>query len=197
MAQPYPLPKLNAKDRDRRNLTLAATVAKIAGGMLLGIVLTLALLVFLAPGPQPVPTRSTAVPDLTITVSDNYIARAASTALSRAQLPVAIGNVRAQTAPGNQLTFSGNAQVFFGLAQPSLSATSQLEATGGHLAVHITRANLGGLPLPSLATSAMEGTIDAQLASTMSALTPPGQHYLVTGVTTGSQQVTIDLAQQP
>lgn len=196
----FPYPQARTRNRKqvekRLDMSLLGTIGKIAAGVLLGIALTLGVLVFLAPGPQPAQTATATTPDISVTVSDAYLTRAAGAAISQAQLPVTIGHVRASIAPGDQLTLSGNAEAVFGLVQRPLAATSQLEATNGHLAIHITNATLGGMPLPSPVTAVLENSVNTQLTNAMTGLVPGNQHYVVTGVTTGSHLVTIQMNQQ-
>lgn len=175
-----------------------ATIGKLAAGLVLGVFLTVAVLVLW--GPTPKSAVATTVPsgaDITISVSDAFLSRTAGTAISHAQLPVAIDNVQAHTGPGNQLTFSGQADALFGFVQRPLAATSQLSADNGHLALHITNASVGGMPLPAPATGALEAAINGQLANATQQLTAGNSHLAVTGVTTSGGKVTLTLQQQP
>jgi hypothetical protein len=172
------------------------TIGKMAAGLVLGVILTVAVLVLWAPTPQPLAAAAPTGSDITISVSDAYLSRTAGLAISHAQLPVTIGNVQAHTEPGNQLTFSGQADALFGFVQRPLAATSQLTAEHGHLALHITNATVGGLPLPAPVTGLLESAVNTQLANVTNQLTSGNSHLVVTGVATGGSQVTITFQQQ-
>lgn len=159
------------------------------GGFLLGVVLTVLFLIFFATHPQGVTSSTAANPDISVTLSDSYMTRAANLAIQRAGHPVPIGNVRAHTSVGDTPAVSGDA--VGGLSQ--LRVVAQLLAQNGNLAVAISSADLGGLALPQPAIDALDAAINDQLQQVTNKLTLSGAHYDVTGVNTADGLVTVTI----
>ena len=177
----------------RRMLT-GTSIAAALLGIVLGIVLTLAALVALAPQRSGAPVAQTAQPyDVAVTVGDTYLTSALSDAVTHGSLPVAISNIRAHADSGNTVQVSGdvsNVPTFAGNGQRSLTASLMLSATSGQLHAQVEQASIGGLNLPTPATSALERAIDQQLASTTRSLAG-GDNYALVGVNSSPGHLTL------
>jgi len=167
-------------------------VTLLIGGIV-GALLTVAWLVWLAPGPQaPLPTP-TGHGDLSLTLDDAFLTNVAQTAANNAGLPVAITNVRAHIQPNDTIAITGDAGGFLFFGATHFSALAQPRVVNGHLTVHLLSGNIGGATAPSSTLSTLESSINQQLSSPAFSPTFNGVQYVVTGVTTSNGLMTVKL----
>lgn len=161
-------------------------------GLLLGVVLTLLALIVLAPRPAPAsPIAAGASSDIGVSIDDAYLTDVVASAVKGASLPIQLSNVRAEIQPNNQVTLSGNAAGPLSTTTP-LVAVAQVSAQSGQLSMNILRAYVGGLPLPSSMTRALEQPINSNLAQANQSYLPPG--YVISGVSTTEHRLQMTIA---
>ena len=71
--------------------------------------------------------------------------------ISSASLPITLNNIHAEIQSDNQVTISAHADSPLPGAN-QLTATGQIRVQSGLLAMHITSAQIGGLPMPGAIT---------------------------------------------
>jgi hypothetical protein len=158
-------------------------------GLVLGVLLMVAYLVFYAPAPRQAAPAASGNNPVTISVDDAYLTQVVAASLTRAQPSLGVSNAKAQINPGKQLLISGNVNTL-GAARP-FAATADVFVDGGAVAIHITEAHLDGLPLPSQITSSLQGSINNQLRQTSASFLPPNSGYTVKGVSTSAHRMNI------
>lgn len=184
-------PEAGAWQRERRGCR-AGLITALAGGLLVGIALTLLVQLLWVPGPT-VPAASQTAGDATLTVDDAFLSQLASDALAQAQLPFDVSNVRVHVRAANVMTVTAATNAGGLLPARELNVTGQLAARGGRVSLHVTQATVGGLPLPPLVDAALEQALNARLADMLQV---GGTHVAVTGVRTAEGQLTVMLTTQ-
>lgn len=187
-----------AAGRTRARCWLRSPAAKAEvtwglGGLALGMLLMLALLLYLGPQPQTVRQQPPSAPSVTVTVDDSFLSRLARVALAQANLPITFTNVHVHIAAGDALTLSGDATNLPSIVPHHFSAAAQVGATDGNLTVHILRASVGGIALPAPITSALESAVNRQLAQAQVAFMSGNLAYAVTNVTSADNRLTLSL----
>ena len=162
------------------------------GGLALGVVLTLAVQVLLAPGTSTVPS-STAGGDIMISIDDTFVAQQAARGVSQVQLPFTISGMRAHINPGNTISISGTAST--GPVAQQFAATSQVWVAGGQLQSHLTSAAVGSAQLPDLVTSVLDDAIDLQLDGAVARLLPSSTGLALSGISTSDGKLTLFITQ--
>lgn len=167
-------------------------VTLLIGGVL-GALLTVTWLVWLAPAPQaPLPTPA-GHGDVSLTIDDAFLTNVAQNAANNAGLPVPITNVHAHIQPNDTIALTGDAGgiLFFGATH--FSALAQPRIVNGHLMIHLLSGNIGGATAPAGTLSALESSINQQLSGSAFSPTFNGVQYVVTGVTTANGSMTVKL----
>jgi hypothetical protein len=162
------------------------------GGLVLGIVLTLAAQVLAAPRTSPVTTTSPGG-DISISIDDTFVAQQAARGMAQAQLPFTISGVQAHINPGDTISISGTAST--GPLSQQFAGTSQVWVAGGQLQSHLTSAEVGSAQLPALVTAALDDAIDSQLDGTIAKLLPSSTGLSLSGLNTSDGTLTLYIAQ--
>jgi hypothetical protein len=178
--QASPNPRAGGLIRVSRTLRLPQTetwlafLGPLVAGALLG---ALAVLVFQAvlhdrfSGPSGAATGTPAATaegtNLQVTISAGLLASLIQDAAARGRIPLQLENVRVQTGT-DQLTVNGDAPVLGGKA--SGSAVFQPYVADGRLAMHVVRAQFGGLPIPNDIALLAEQPINDRIAAATSGL---------------------------
>lgn len=167
-------------------------VTLLIGGVL-GALLTVTWLVWLAPAPQtPLPTP-TGHGDVSLTIDDAFLTNVAQSAANNAGLPVPITNVHAHIQPNDTIAITGDTGGFLFFGPIPFSALAQPQVVNGHLTIHLLSGNIGGATAPASTLKALETSINQQLSGSAFAPTFNGVQYVVTGVTTANGLMTVKL----
>jgi hypothetical protein len=180
----------NTREARRRGPLVGYIVAAIAG-VLMGILLTVGLLIALAPQPRIAAPAQTTPAHATVTLDNAFLTALAAAALQQVQAPFAISNVRVAVHPGNQLVITADATS--GLLTRQLTMAGTLESDNGRLHLAVTQTQIGGLPLPGPLNLLLESALNARLATLDNLLQFGGAHYAVTTVTSQEGKLTLGL----
>lgn len=165
-------------------------------GLLIGIVLTVLVLIWVAPEPPAVVKPKASASDVSITIDDAALTNLAAAGIAQAGLPFGVSNVQAHIQPNDIVQITGDVPILGGLDMRRLSATARLDVQSGHLVMRITHASVGGLELPSVLVAAIENAFDIKSAQLTNSLIVDNTHYTVSGVSSTSGNLTLRLQQQ-
>lgn len=190
-------------DPQRANIVTQPLTARPAwwgcGGLAVGavigaLVMLLALIAF-APRPQAAsPGAGGQNGNLIINMDDTYLTTQVSAAISQAKLPIALSNIKAEILPGNQVKISADTASAFPLGA-HLEAVAQVRIESGQLAMHLISAQIGGLPLPSAITSALERPMNERMQEVSAVLLPPG--YVMTTISSTKHHLLMTISNHP
>jgi len=162
-------------------------------GVVLGALLAVAWLVWLAPAPQtPLPTP-VGHGSVSLTVDDAFLTNVAQNAANNAGLPLPITNVHAHIQPNDTIAITGDVGGILFFGGTHFSAVAQPRVVNGRLTIHLLSGNIGGATAPSATLTALETSINQQLNGSAFSPTFNGVQYVVTGVTTANGSMTVKL----
>jgi hypothetical protein len=165
----------------------------LVGGLVLGVVLTLAAQVLAAPRALSLDPPSSNG-DVSITIDDNFVAQQATRGVARVHLPLTVSNLQAHINPGNTISISGTGA--FGLLSGTFAATTQVTVSNGELVSHLTSAELGSAVLPAPVTAGLDAAINGQLDATVARLLPSSTGLALSSITTTDGKLTLLITQQ-
>lgn len=167
-----------------------------AGGLIVGVVLTVIVLLGVAPEPPAVAKPPVSTCDVSITIDDAALTNLTTAGIAQAGLPFSVKNVQAHIQPNEVVQITGDVPILGGLDVRRLSATAHLAVQNGHLVMHISQASVGGLGLPSILVAAIENSFDVKSEQLTNSLVVDSTHYVVSDVSSTSGQLTLRLKQQ-
>lgn len=167
-----------------------------AGGLLVGIILTVIVLLGVAPEPPAVAKPPASASDVSITIDDAALTNLTTAGIAQAGLPFSVTNVQAHIRPNEVVQITGDVPILGGLEIRRLSATARLAVQNGHVVMHISQASVGGLGLPSILVAAIENSFDVKSEQLTNSLVLDNTHYVVSDVSSTSGQLTLRLKQQ-
>lgn len=167
-----------------------------AGGLLVGIILTVIVLLGAAPEPPAVAKPPVSASDVSITIDDAALTNLTTAGIAQAGLPFSVTNVQAHIRPNEVVQITGDVPILGGLEIRRLSATARLAVQNGHVVMHISQASVGGLGLPSILVAAIENSFDVKSEQLTNSLVLDNTHYVVSDVSSTSGQLTLRLKQQ-
>lgn len=124
--------------------------------LVVGFLLGLAVSIFFAMRP-PVGTSVPAASDVRVTISDGYLARRIQQKLASLGV-VEVSQVTVTSAPPSELIARG--QVTAGPVSGPVALGLEPVATGGTVQVRIVSTEVGGIPVPGVFTTLVEGVIN-------------------------------------
>jgi uncharacterized protein YpmS len=163
-------------------------------GVVVGVALTLAVLVWLAPSPPVAGPVATGRGDVAVTLDDTALTDLTASGIAQANLPFQVTNVRAHIESGNAIQVTGDVPLLGGLDTRQLSTTTRVAVENGQIVLHVERTGVGGLPLPQQVNSVLANALNARLASAMGSLSVGSSRYVVTSVSSRTGLMTIALA---
>lgn len=166
--------------------------AALGIGIVLGVALTLLLLLAVAPQPSSALPQPRSGSDIMLSFNDAYLTQVVVTALNDASLPFDVTNVQAQIYPNNRISITGDLPGIPGIDR-RFSAIANVYVRNGALAVRISDAYVGGLPLPGAVTTSLEKPINAQLQQMSDNLLPRDAGYTINSVSTTAHRITITI----
>lgn len=167
-----------------------------AGGLLVGVILTVIVLLGVAPEPPAVAKPPVSASDVSITIDDAALTNLTTAGIAQAGLPFSVTNVQAHIQPNEVVQITGDVPILGSLEIRRLSATARLAVQNGHLVMHISQASVGGLGLPSILVAAIENAFDVKSEQLTNSLVLDNTHYVVSDVSSISGQLTLRLKQQ-
>lgn len=167
-----------------------------AGGLLIGIVLTVVVLVGVAPEPPAVAKPPVGTSNIAITIDDTALTDLATAGIAQAGLPFSVTNVQAHIQPNEVVQISGDVPILGGLAIRRLSATAHLDVRSGHVVMHISQASVGSLALPSILVTAIENALNVKSAQLSNSLVVGNTRYVLSDISSTTGQLTLHLKQQ-
>ena len=167
-----------------------------AGGLLVGIILTVIVLLGVAPEPPAVAKPPVSASDVSITIDDAALTNLTTAGIAQAGLPFSVTNVQAHIQPNEVVQITGDVPILGSLEIRRLSATAHLAVQDGHVVMHISHASVGGLGLPSILVAAIENSFDVKSEQLTNSLVLDNTHYVVSDVSSTSGQLTLRLKQQ-
>ncbi|HKW21428.1 MAG TPA: hypothetical protein VJO13_08645 [Ktedonobacterales bacterium] len=167
----------------------------LAVGAVIGALLMLLALIAFAPRPQAAsPGAGGQNGNLVINMDDTYLTTQVSAAVSQANLPIALSNIKAEILPGNQVKISADTDSAFPL-DAHLDSVAQVRIESGQLAMHLISAQIGGLPLPAAITSALERPMNERMQAVSAVLLPPG--YVMTTISSTEHHLLMTISNHP
>jgi hypothetical protein len=188
--RPFTFPQ-KILDPQRSSGWRSRPVVPALGGFLVGVVLTLTSLAVLAPRPaavKPDPGAS----ELAVTMDDSYLSTLVGRGLNAA-LPTDVSGAKVHVAADGTVDVSADVDMLIGTGQ--LEATAQVSVFGGHVVVHTSNAQLGGLALPDVVTGAIDNNVNQQLAQAVDGLRGKGLKYRLAGMTASEGHLTLLLTE--
>lgn len=178
---------------DRRRPMLLGCGGLLAG-LLLGVLLTVFCLAAFGPHPgAAAPISNNPNGNVAISMDDIYLTSIVESSVGSASLPITLRNIQVEIQPDNQVTISAHVDSPLPGAD-QLAASGRLRVQSGLLAMRITDAQIGGLPMPGVVTSALEKAINEQLAQVTHTLVPP--NFAITSVTTTEHHLQMRISKQ-
>lgn len=164
----------------------------VVGAIIGAVVLALALFAF-GPRLEPAsPGVGGQYGNLSINMDDAYLTRQVSAAVTQANLPISLSNVQTEILPGEQVKISADTTGSFPVGA-HLEAVAQLRIANGQLALHISDARIGGLPLPASLASALERPMNEKMQEVSAYLLPPGYH--ITAISSSEHHLQMIISQ--
>lgn len=170
-------------------------------GILVGAILLVGLLVFVVPAPVPPAGPASApatsgTPDVSILLRNDFLTRELQREATQADPPIPLSGITVQTASGNQSAHDLVVSGTLALPETGLTAPAQITVhpavSGNQLTVQVVKMDVGGLPVPSAALQASEGSINRALNQELGKWVA-GTSYQIQSVTTTPQGLVVNL----